>query len=177
MALVTVTPKTAAVLAGGMETVIVTIRTDAAYLIEPGLNSAQVSIIERQDTFQTWMAREFPDAGGMAPSDAPGSSIPLIQRYAYGLDPEQPDPAGLPRITAQADGTMLLSFRKPLGVQDISYRVSAAGNLMNWGGSSVGWEPVAAPLGNTDPQRVYYRLSSASDASAVFTVIELDWVE
>lgn len=177
MALVTVTPKATAVLAGGMETVIITIRTDAAYLIESGLNSAQVSIIERQDTFQSWMAREFPGEGDLDPSDAIGSSIPLIQRYAYGLDPDQPDPAGLPKISALADGTMVLSFRKPLGVEDIDYRVSAAGDLMNWGGSSIGVEPVASPAGNTDPQRVFYRLIGVSDAAAAFTVIELDWVE
>jgi hypothetical protein len=177
MALINVTPKLTAVLAGGMETVTISIRTDAAYLIESGFASAQVSIIERQDTYDTWMAREFPGSGEFSPSDTPGSSIPLIQRYAYGLDPDQPDPSGLPKLSSLSDGSVLFSFRKPLGIDDISYRVSAARDLVNWGGTSVALEPVSPPAGNTDSQRVYYRLVGVSGASVVFTVIELDWAE
>ena len=109
MALIQVTPKATANLAGGMETVRLAVRADAAYLVEPGASSAQVSIIERLDTFQTWLAREFPGAGDLEPSDTLGSAIPLIQRYAYGLDPDQPDPAGLPRL---ADGRTVRWFSR-----------------------------------------------------------------
>ena len=76
MALILVTPKATANLAGGMETVRMAVRADAAYLLEPGASSAQVSIIERQDTFQTWLTREFPDAGDLEPSDTLGSAHP-----------------------------------------------------------------------------------------------------
>ena len=175
MALILVTPKATANLAGGMETVRLAVRADAAYLVEPGASGAQVSIIERMDTFQAWLVREFPGAGDLEPSDTLGSAIPLIQRYAYGLDPDQPDPAGLPKLTTWADGSVVLSFRKPLGVQDVSYSVSAARDLLNWAGSSISIEPVAPPAGEADLQRVYYRLTNASGASVGFAVIELDW--
>ena len=151
------------------------VRADAAYLVEPGASSAQVSIVERLDTFQSWVAREFPGAGDLEPSDTLGSAIPLIQRYAYGLDADQPDASGLPRLAVWADGSVVVSFRKPLGVQDISYRILASRDLLNWAGSSISMEPVSPPAGETDPQRAYYRLIGASDADAIFTVIELDW--
>jgi len=177
LALIQVTPKATANLSGGMETVRLAIRADAAYLIEAGASNAQVSIVERLDTFESWAAREFPGAGDVAPSDTMGSFIPLIQRYAYDLDPDQPDPAGLPKLSRWTDGSMVLSFRKPLSVQDISYTVRAARDLLNWGGSSISIEPVTSPAGETDPQRVYYRLIGASDAAVGFTVIELEWVQ
>jgi hypothetical protein len=177
LALILVTPKTTASLTGGMETVRLGIRADAAYLIEAGASNAQVSIVERLDTYETWLAREFPGEENLQPSDTLGARIPLIQRFAYGLDSNQPDPSGLPKLTRWTDGSVVLSFRKPLGVQGVSYRVDGAHNLMNWGGSSISMEPVAPPAGETDPQRVYYRLIGASGDSLGFAVIELDWEE
>lgn len=175
IALLEIRPKASAVLSGGLETAIITIRTDAAYLIEQDASSAKVSLIERQENYEQWLARTQGDAAGMEPTDAPGdSSITLIERFAYGLDANQPAATGLPRLERAGDD-MLISFRRPPGVQGVDYRVTGFRNLMDQQGTAIVLEAVAAPAGNTDPQRMFYRLAGVENAATAFTLIELDW--
>ncbi len=175
IALLEIHPKAGAVISGGLETAVITIRTDAAYLIEQDARSATVSLIEREENYEQWLARTRDGAGEVDPSDTPDeSSITLIERFAYGLDAHAPGSAGLPRLE-RSGADMLISFRRPPGVQGVDYRVTGFRDLMDTEGTAIGLEAVPAPAGNADPQRMFYRLTGVEDAATAFTVIELDW--
>ena len=107
-------------------------------------------------------------------ADSGGTGISHLQRYAYGLDPQKPDREGLPKPFLMGR-KFTVSFRKPLGVTDIQYHVSAATELWNWAGSQVELVQVPAPAGTTDPQRVYYQLApSVGEAPIGFISIRLE---
>ena len=178
MAMVQVTPKAGANLAGGMETVVVSINTNASYRVS-GSATAQVAIIERIDSFDAWRTRE---AGGGAGSladfaqAAPGESgVPNLERYAFGAGASADDRSGLPRPFL-VDGRLGVTFRKPLGVGDVAYRVSAATDLLNPAGSQVPLVEMPALNVQQDPQRVYYVVEPASgEVQAIFTIVEVEW--
>ena len=178
VALIPIEPKSTANLAGGMETVQISISSDAAYRVMTSAGQAQVAIVERMDTFAAWRSRAFPGSVGtldeFALADSGGTGISHLQRYAYGLDPQKPDREGLPKPFLMGR-KFTVSFRKPLGVTDIQYHVSAATELWNWAGSQVELVQVPAPAGATDPQRVYYQLApSVGEAPIGFISIRLE---
>lgn len=174
VALLQVVPKSGAVLVGGLETVNITLKPDSNYRVE-GSGQAQVAIIERSDSFAAWRAREFPgyegDVVAFAAADAGGTGISHLQRYAFGLDPSQPDPGGLPRLFMQ-DGRVGVTFRKPLGITDVQYRVVSTANLLDWSGLALPVVPMASPEGTSDPAQVYYEVL-AGDAQSVFIGVEV----
>jgi hypothetical protein len=176
VAFLQVMPKATAQLAGGLETVSISILADSNYRMV-GDESAQVLIIERNDSFADWRAREYPgdtsDAATFAQADSGNTGVSHFDRYAFGLDPHQPDPDALPRLFTQ-DGTVGVTFRKPVGLTDVQYRVVASGDLMGWAESLVSVVPMAAPGGSSDPARVYYQLEG--DGSIGFVVIEAEWM-
>ncbi len=178
-ALVHVTPKPTANLAGGMETVTLSINTDAAYRVT-GIATAQVAIIERIDTFAAWSAREAA-AGGSNLVDfaqaAPGGvGVANLDRYAFGLGPDAANLAGHPRAFVH-EGRLGVTFRKPLGVSDVIYRVTAAAHLQDWAGSALPLVEIPAPAGSSDPQQVYYVIDAASPADQpAFLMVEVEWL-
>ena len=176
VAFLTVTPKTNAQLAGGLETVSISIRPDAQYRVS-GAGSASGFIIERSDSFAGWRIREFPDATGdnrtFASGDSDATGITHFERYAFGLDPQAPDASGLPRPIV-VDGKLVVTFLKPVGVQDVQYRVAGATDLMQWGASSVGVSPASLSVGGDEPNRVYFEVDASYPAA--FIVVEAEWV-
>jgi len=178
VAFLQVVPKPTAQLAGGLETVSITIKTDVNYRVVSGAGAAQVLIIERNDSFAGWRAREFPgdsgDAATFALGDSGNTGITHLQRYAFGLDPHQPDLDSLPRPLVH-DGKLVVTFRKPAGVNDIQYRVTASADLMNWSDQSVSVTQISDPSGtSTDPVRVFYQADEEGGAS--FIVVEAEWL-
>ena len=178
VAVIEVTPKSTATLFGGMETVQISIKADPAYRVTAA-GQAQVSIVERLDTFEEWRSRAFPSSVGsmdaFASADSGETGISHLQRYAYGLDPQAPDRSGLPQPFLM-NGRFTLSFRKPLSVTDVQYDVTAATDLRNWNGSQVELVQIPAPAGATDPQRVYYQLvPSVGDVLTGFISLKLEW--
>lgn len=178
-AVIEVVPTATASLFGGMETVQISIKADPAYRVTTA-GQAQVAIVERMDTFAEWRSRAFPSSIGsldaFAGADSGGTGVSHLQRYAYGLDPQAPDKADLPKPFL-LNGQFTVSFRKPLSVTDVQYDVTAATDLRNWNGSQVGLVQIPAPAGATDPQRVYYQLvPSAGEVRTGFISIKLEWI-
>ena len=175
VAFLSVTPRSSATLVGGLETVQIALRTDANYRIGPG-SAATVLLGERLESFAGWRAREFPGTTGsvqaFAAGDTGNTGISHFERYAFGLDPQQPDAAAMPRAFVH-DGRMWVTFRKPVGVNDVSYRVLGADNLMDWSGSIVPVASAGSPEGVGEPDRVYYRLESTADTSFIVVEAEL----
>ena len=174
VAFLNITPRTSAVLAGGMETVLITVNPDANYRVA-GVNNAQVGIIERYDSFGGWRAREFPtetgDMATFAQTDSGPHGISHFERYAFGLNPQQPDAAGLPTAFLHNDH-LVVTFRKPLGVTDVQYRIAASGDLLNWTDATLQAVQITAPDGSSNPDQVYYQISETPDTA--FLVIEAE---
>lgn len=176
MAFLYITPKSTAVLKDGAETVQISIRADAAYLIR-GATPAQVVIIERQDTFSDWAAREFgvtaTNLDSFARSDPGKTGMTYFQRYAYSVNAQTVDLGDMPRPFLQL-GRLAVTFRRPLGRNDLWYTVTGMTNLMT--GSHFTMTPIGAPDGSSDPQRVYYLIApEATNARNAFVVVETEW--
>ncbi|HMO51028.1 MAG TPA: Calx-beta domain-containing protein [Kiritimatiellia bacterium] len=171
-----VMPRPTAQLAGGLETVVITVRPDANYRVA-GAGSAQVLIIERNDSFAGWRAREFPEASGDAQTFAIGDSgntgVTHFERYAFGLDPHQPDLSGLPKPLV-LDGKLGVTFRRPAGISDVEYRVTASRDLPRWTEQSAPVVPVVPEGVGVDPARVYYR--AEHDDPVSFIAVEAEWM-
>lgn len=177
VAFLQVVPKAGASLAGGMETVDISILANASYRVAAS-GRAQVAIIQRADSFASWRAREFPGATGdvdtFAAADGGNTGISHFQRYAFGLNPQQPDPGGLPRLFREG-GKVGVTFRKPLGMSDVQYRVMATADLREWTTQTIPVVPIAAPSGSNDPAQVYYE-ALIGDGAVVFIGVEAKWV-
>ena len=179
VALIQVTPKSTAALAGGLETVVLSVKPDAAYRVT-GSATSQVAIIERVDSLEAWRSREVPGSSGdlhaFAQSVPDGVGVPNLERYAFGVGADVSDPSGLPQAYVY-QGRLAVTFRKPLSVRDITYRVSAATDLTDWSGSQVPVQETTSPDGSRDPQRVYYVVDpSAASAGSIFTTVEVEWL-
>jgi len=176
VAFLQIVPKAGAVLSGGVETVEIAIQTNASYRVASE-GSAQVIIIERSDSFASWRAREFPAAVGsdaeFAAADEDDTGITHFQRYAFGLDPVQPDPGGLPHLFRQ-DGKTGVTFRKPIGMDDVQYRIRATVDLRYWDEQAVEVVPMAPPAESNDPEQVYYEALVGDDNTA-FIGVEVEW--
>ena len=176
IALVSIMPKPGAVISGGAETVKVSLTADASYRISGGA-SATAHLVERLDQFPDWRTREFPSASGsaaaFATADTGSTGYTHLQRYAFGLDARAPTRAGFPRAVL-VDGRLAVAFRRPVGVTDVIYRVTAATDLTRWSQTSLVAEPIPSPAGTTDPQEVYYRLPAGIGERA-YLKVDLEW--
>lgn len=172
-------PKVTATLTGGAETVEISIAPDAAYLTLE-TNMARVVIIEHSgETFSAWRQREFTDQSQdltlFANQNSGVSGLSHFQRYAYGMDPHLPKDDGLPRPFMH-QGRLAVTFRKPLGVTDVTYTVRGLTDLRDPVGSQVPVAPMPAPQGLFDPQRVYYTIDpAAADAPCAFIEVKAEW--
>ncbi len=178
-AVIAVVPKATAVLEGGAETVDLAVLPDAAYLTL-ATNTARVVILARgSDTFAAWYQREFTDTtlalAQFAQQDSGGAGITHFERYAFGLDPHQPLADGLPRPFMH-QGRLVVTFRKPLGVTDVTYNIRGLTDLREAAGSQVPVELIPAPDGSDDPQRVYYQVTPpAAGAPRAFIQVKAEW--
>ena len=173
-----VKPLAGAILANGAETVRISVQPSDRYLVGAS-GSAQVVVIEREDSFADWAAREFSiGASGIKPfaaQDLGGTGITHFQRYAYGLDPRTPSTDGMPRPFVR-EGRLVVTFRKPLGIDDVTYIVTGMTNLRDRAGSQVPVREVQMTPADADPQRVYYEIGpAAKDAPSAFMEVKATW--
>ncbi|MCL1919543.1 MAG: hypothetical protein FWG50_00470 [Kiritimatiellaeota bacterium] len=126
------------------------------YAIAPAKASAEVTLIDRWETYENWLAQ-----GGVMMGFAPmPDSGMLFKRYAYGSDPQGSDASGFPRPFMLADG-MTVRVRQPVGRLGVSYSLSGFTDLGDPAGSAVGFTEVTAPKGQPGgPDWRYYRLNS-----------------
>lgn len=159
VALVQVTPKSTAILNGGAEYVELTIKADAAYRIG-GPAAARVVIAEEMLTFGQWRSRAFPQSTGTLTAfaaDDPGQhGVPNLLRYAFGLDPANPERARMPRASIREGRLQIDFFRRP-DASDLEYVVEVSSDLVTWDASSTRVEAVSPATGLNDPSAVCYR--------------------
>ena len=166
--LITITPKTAAVLAGGAEFVQISIKADPAYKIAPA-GAARVLIVEQYLTLESWRARQFPGVSGpldqFASLDPGGFGLPNFVRYAFNLDPAAPDRSQLPK-PALRNGRLTVDLRRRREALDVDYTVEVSRDLRHWDASPASVEEVV-PAPGDDPDVVTYRAVPAGAADSV----------
>ncbi len=175
--LLEIKPKAGAVGRDAAESVSVTVLASDEYLVKAGAGTVHVALIPNRDTLGTWRQRQFTDQAGelveFAYADSGYWGLTHLQAYAFGIDPNAPDHAGLPR-PLEVDGRFYLTFRKPLRVQDVVYYVRGFRQVNRRQETAVALEPVAAPDGTYDPDRVYYRVPASEPT--LFMTVEVEWV-
>src|SRR5262249_35000553 len=133
--LIAVTPKSTAVLSGGMEYVQITLKTNSAYKLSPSA-SARVFITEEVLTFDAWRTRYFPgstsDLAAFAISDPGQLGVTALQRYAFGLNPTSPQLfQGAPAYKV-SNGRLQVAYRNPVSVTQVEYVVEVSDDLAAW---------------------------------------------
>ena len=121
--------------------------------------AAQMMLVKEALTLSQWKTRYFPGETNplaqFAESDAGGLGVRNIDRYAFGLDPLNPNTdSGAPRITID-QGLFGVLFRMPASVTDVNYSVSVSGDLKTW--NSLDMEQAPTPLSAGGAEMIYYR--------------------
>ena len=131
------------------------------YFIAPDVASAEITLIERYDTFQDWLARGAAQVQplGTGTGDETDTQT-LLRRYAFGAAPDGSNPSGFPHPYVFSDG-MTVRVKQPIGLSDVSYGVRGFTDLADQQGSTVPVELVPAPEGHpTGREWLYYRLDT-----------------
>jgi RTX calcium-binding nonapeptide repeat (4 copies)/Cadherin-like/Calx-beta domain len=158
-ALLTITPKTTAVL-NGMKYVQLTVKADPTYKVfSPSV--ARVSIVDQLLTLAQWQQNNFPGSTNnwqvFASQDTGNTGIKNIYRYAFGLNPQNPQSSkGLPTYQI-VNNHLVVTYKQPASVSDIDYIVEVSDDLVSWRSSSVDVEPLVPSLNTNDVESVSFR--------------------
>lgn len=152
------------------------IEPDPAYRLG-GRSVARVWLVDRTDSFGAWRARHFPEVEGSLDQqgqlDPDQRGVPLLMRYALGLDPRNPDRQQRPRVSIR-EGHLLVDVPRPASVSDVRHRMEVSSDLVTWVPAGTELEEflgVGAPL---DPNLVCYRSRSpVTDASRQFVRVRM----
>lgn len=167
-ALLTITPKTTSVLTNGMKYVQLTVKPDPSYKVfSPSV--ARVFIVNQLMTLAQWQQNNFPtstsDWSIFAGQDASSTGIKNIFRYAFGLDPQNPQASkGLPSYQIVNDH-LTVTYKQPTSVSDIQYTVEVSDDLVTWRSSSDDVVQVLPSLNTNDVESVSYRSSKSVQGS------------
>ncbi|MCF7847286.1 MAG: type I secretion C-terminal target domain-containing protein [Kiritimatiellales bacterium] len=133
-------------LAGGAETVQISISENAEYVLAD-VHSARVILADRRDSLADWQAREFPGSTEtpeeFAAGDSGNTGVDHLQRYAFGMNPLNPEDSRRPQLVFR-DGRCCLDVFKNQGAVDIEYIVEVSTDLENWDSSDSAVEEITA---------------------------------
>jgi hypothetical protein len=167
-ALIFITPRATATIAGGAEFVQISVLNDASYKVtQPA--QARVTLVDERISFPLWRERYFASVPGELSAFAVGdiglTGIPHLQRYAFGLDPNAPQTSpGRPWFQL-VDGHLTVQFRRPLYVTDVRYVVEVSEDLVTWQSADSYVKPYAAPGLVNQPDMAGYRVERSSEQS------------
>jgi len=85
---------------------------------------------------RAWRFTNFGTNVNVAPAandaDPDGDGLWNELEYALGMDPNTASPSGRPVLALDAGGFLTLTFSRPVGVTDLTYRVEVSGDLTIW---------------------------------------------
>jgi hypothetical protein len=144
---------------GAVLSVEVGLEPDPAYRVGAAAQ-ARVLIVERRETFAAWRARHFPDAAGSMAAfggeDPGGYGVPLLLRYAYGLDPVAPETLVRPRVVVRG-GHLAVDVPRPAALSDIRHVFEVSGDLIAWTPAGTTMEEFYPADAGLEPGMVSYR--------------------
>ena len=126
-----------------------TLTQDSAYTLPQP--SAEVMIVPEKLDYASWLA----DSGLTA-----GVNPPLLNRYAFCVDPQQPfAPASLQRMPQAAlqDGYLTLRFRRKPAAADLRYVVEYTNDFSHWLSGPNVVEDITSQLMPNDPGAAVFR--------------------
>jgi hypothetical protein len=113
----------------------ISIVSDKSYSVVQG-NVAEILLNSNESSFAQWVRQNFKGAAGtpmvLALKDPGQFGVSLLQRYAFGLDPQSPDRSGLPKINVGEDRHMNLEFSVPLDLEDVSFAIERSDDFESW---------------------------------------------
>lgn len=167
-----ITPKPTAIVTGGAESVILTVRPDPAYRVgTPTL--AGVTIVPETIDIDRWRQTNFPGNNQtplvFAMSDPGGAGIPNLLRYGFGLNPAAPqiDAAGLLPQPEMLDGHLALRFHRTPAATDLEYRVEISEDMRSWREAGPEVEDLTFTQAPGDPSAALYRVTQPAAQSPV----------
>jgi hypothetical protein len=167
-----ITPKPEAVITGGAESVVLSIRPDPAYRVgSPAL--AGVTIVPETIDIDRWRQTNFPGNSQtplvFAMSDPGGTGIPNLLRYGFGLNPAAPqiNAAALLPQPELLDGHLALRFHRTPAATDLEYRVEISEDMRNWREAGPEVEDLTFTQTPGDPSAALYRVTQPAAQSPV----------
>ncbi len=158
-----ITPKPAAVISNGAESVILSVKPDPAYHTgTPAL--AGVTVVPERIDLDRWRQANFPGNSQtpqlFAMSDPSGAGIPNLMRYGFGLNAQNPLATVdlLPRAEL-LDGHLALRFHRTPAAQDLEYRVEISEDLRTWREAGPEVEDLTFTQSPGDPAAALYRVT------------------
>ena len=155
---------------------VLTVQEDESYRIGPR-GRARVVLVEKTETFADWQTANFPDFDGslesFANADSGQTGISHLLRYAYGMDPSNPDRARLPKFYLRNGRLTVDLFRNPAAT-DIEYRVAISSDLDGWDDSQVSVEEVNIENADGDAGASCFQSRETTDTEEkLFMLIEV----
>ncbi|VGO20757.1 Calx-beta domain-containing protein [Pontiella sulfatireligans] len=145
--LIEILPLGTAVLDGGAEVVDIAVKARSTYALAD-VAEGRVTIVALRDTLAQWQAREFPGSTAsledFAMEDSGSTGSDHLLRYAYGMNPQQPDLARLPKIVWR-DGHMTVDVHRNPAATDIAISVAVSSDLVSWSESESMIRKITAP--------------------------------
>jgi hypothetical protein len=167
-----ITPKPAAVISNGAESVILTVKTDAAYRTgTPAL--AGVTIVPETTDIDQWRLANFPgnsqSAQTFAVSDPGGAGLPNLLRYGFGLNATHPreNAANLLPRPELLNGHLALRFHRTPAARDLEYRVETSEDMNTWRDAGPEVEDLTMTQVPGDPAAALYRVVQPAAQSSI----------
>lgn len=159
-ALVPIVLAPGATLGEGARSVMVSLAEDAAYLRGP-TGRAEVLLVQETIGFAGWRAKHFPAHDGSLTAFGAGDdgnrSIPNALRYAFGMDPRNPDRARMPRVVVR-DGHLTLDVHRRPGARDVEFVIETSSDMKRWTPNAALIERAYPPEQAGQPDVLCYRV-------------------
>lgn len=167
-ALVSILPNAADPAAGRARSVLVTVQPDATYLVA-GTGQAEALLVAERTSFAAWRTKNFPGAIGttatFASADPGGTGVSNLQRYAFGMDPQKPDRARMPRPVVR-DGYLTVDVWRRPEAQDVVLVPEVSSTLGGWRGGPDLVERINMPEHAQNPEVISYRIRQPLSGAA-----------
>lgn len=138
----------------------VTVLPDASYLVA-GSGQAEALLVSERTTFGTWRSRNFPGSSGtsdtFASSDPGAAGISNAQRYAFGMDPKNPERTRMPRAVVR-DGHLTVDVWRRAEAMDVVFIPEVSSSLAGWSDGAELVERVVVPEHARNPEVISYRI-------------------
>lgn len=164
-----ITPKSTAVLQNGAESVILTVNADATYRVG-NPSKATVVLVSEELNLESWGRKNFAsipsDTEAFSKSDPGGIGVPMLLRYAFGLNPANPqqNAASLMPKPELRDGHLAIRFKKLPAAMDLNYQIEVSDDLVHWKHSGTEVEDISQVESLGDPTGAVFRCVQGTQA-------------
>ena len=134
----------------------ISLATDSSYIV--GVEGMLRMNYIGKSGFEAWVQKNFTDLSGDIEDlalEVPGNTgISLLNRYAFGLDPHNPESRRLPRISVDDQNYILIKVSKTNDqLDDVSFMIESSDDLESWGNA----EELVLDLNQSESTEYIYR--------------------